>query len=220
MKTPEDLYRRWLPMGLLSSHTRTHGQAPKEPWEYGEAFQDYFRKAVEMKYKLMPYIYTQSKLASDKGLPMVRALLVEFPQDPGAWLVDNQYMFGSDLLVAPLFENGKSRQVYLPKGKWVDYQTRKVYEGGWHQIETGELDVVLMVREGVVIPHVRVAQSTGDIDWDHIELQSFANTGEKAVLQLFLPDQQELKEVAVTKKGNKLSVSRDPFAGKVKWSLK
>lgn len=220
MKTPEDLYRRWLPMGLLSSHTRTHGQAPKEPWEYGEAFQDYFRKAVEMKYKLMPYIYTQSKLASEKGLPMVRALLVEFPQDPGAWLVDNQYMFGSDLLVAPLFENGKARQVYLPKGKWVDYQTRKVYEGGWHHIQTGELDVVMMVREGAVLPHVKVAQSTGDIDWNQIELQSFANTPEKAVLKLCLPDQEEIKEVVLTKKAGKLTVSQDPFAGKIKWNLK
>lgn len=209
MKTPEDLYRRWLPMGLLCSHTRTHGQAPKEPWEYGEGFQDYFRKAVEMKYKLMPYIYTQSKLASEKGLPMVRALLVEFPEDPGAWLVDNEYMLGSDILVAPLFENGKSRQVYLPKGKWVDYQTRKTYEGGWHEIATGELEVVMLVREGAILPHVKVAQSTDQIDWKNIELVSFNADKAKATIQLFLPDESLVRDVPVTKKGNKYFINAD-----------
>jgi alpha-D-xyloside xylohydrolase len=219
MKTPEDLYRRWLPMGLLSSHTRTHGQAPKEPWEYGEAFQDYFRKAVELKYKLMPYVYTQSKLSSEKGLPMVRALLVEFPDDPGAWLVDNQYMLGSDLLVAPLFENGKTRQVYLPKGKWVDYQTKKVYEGGWHEVAAGELEVIMMVREGAVLPQVKVAQSTGDIDWNNIELFCFANTPPKATFKLYLPGHEKVETVAITKSGSKYKVSQDPFGGKIKWAF-
>ncbi|MCF2502610.1 alpha-xylosidase [Dyadobacter sp. CY107] len=220
MKTPEDLYRRWLMMGLLSSHTRTHGQAPKEPWEYGDDFQNYFRKAVELKYKLMPYIYTQSKLASQKGLPMVRALLVEFPEDPGAWMVDNEYMLGSDILVAPFFENGKSRQVYLPKGKWVDYQTRKVYEGGWHDIAAGELEVVMLVREGAVLPHVKVAQSTDQIDWKNIELVGFNVTSSKTAMKLFLPGESEVKDVLIVKKGSKLVVSKDPFEGNVSWALK
>lgn len=220
MKTPEDLYRRWLMMGLLSSHTRTHGQAPKEPWEYGDDFQNYFRKAVELKYKLMPYIYTQSKLASQKGLPMVRALLVEFPEDPGAWMVDNEYMLGSDILVAPFFEHGKSRQVYLPKGKWVDYQTRKVYEGGWHDIASGELEVVMLVREGAVLPHVKVAQSTDQIDWKNIELVGFNVTGAKTTMKLYLPGESEVKDVLIVKKGSKLVVSNDPFEGNVSWAMK
>ena len=219
MKTPEDLYRRWLMMGLLSSHTRTHGQAPKEPWEYGEDFQNYFRKAVELKYKLMPYIYTQSKLASEKGLPMVRALLVEFPEDPGAWMVDNEYMLGSDLLVAPFFENTKSRQVYLPKGNWVDYQTGRTYEGGWHDIAAGELEVVLLVREGAVLPHVKVAQSTEQIDWENIELVAFDVNSARTTMKLLLPGESEVKDVLVMKKGGKLAVTNDPFAGRVKWVL-
>jgi len=219
MKTPEDLYRRWLPMGLLASHSRTHGQAPKEPWEYGQDFQNYFRKAVEMKYKLMPYIYTQSKLASEKGLPMVRALLVEYPDDAGAWLVDNQYMLGSDLLVAPFFENGKTRSVYLPKGKWIDYQTGKTYGSGWHEIAAGDLDVAVMVREGAVLPHVGVAQSTGDIDWSHITLATYGGDA-TAQVQLFLPGQERVKEVVLTKKGSKYVISSDPFGGKIKWEVR
>lgn len=220
MKTPEDLYRRWLPMGALASHTRTHGQAPKEPWEYGEAFQDYFRKAIELKYRLMPYVYTQSKLAADKGLPMVRALLVEFPDDPGAWTVDNQYMFGSDILVAPMFENGNERQVYLPKGKWVDYQSRQTYEAGWHTIGTGELEVAMLVREGAVLPHVEVAQSTDAIDWSAISLQLFGSPAGPASVSLLLPGEQQVQEVVLAKKGSRFVVSQDPFEGKIKWHIK
>ena len=220
MKTPEDLYRRWLPMGLLTSHTRTHGQAPKEPWEYGEDFQNYFRKAVELKYKLMPYIYAQSKIASEKGLPMLRALFIEFPNDPGSWLVDNQYMFGSDILVAPFFEQVKSRSVYLPKGQWIDYQTRKVYDGGWHEIAAGELEVIMLVREGAVLPQVKVAQSTKDIDWKNIELVSFALNSEKASVQICLPSDNVVKEVLLTRKGKKFTVVNDPFAGVVSWIVR
>ncbi|TDE14557.1 glycoside hydrolase family 31 protein [Dyadobacter psychrotolerans] len=220
MKTPEDLYRRWLPMGVLASHTRTHGQAPKEPWEYGEDFQIYFRKAVELKYKLMPYIYAQSKIASEKGLPMLRALFVEFPNDPGSWLVDNQYMFGSDILVAPFFETAKSRSVYLPNGTWIDYQTKKVYEGGWHDIESGELEVIMLVREGAVLAQVKVAQSTGEIDWKNMELVSFAGKSDNATVKICLPADNLVKEVLLVKKGNKLVISKDPFERKINWILK
>ena len=121
--SPEDIYRRWLPFGFLSSHTRAHGAPPTEPWLISESFTKAFRQAAEMKYKLMPYVYAQAKDCSERGLPMVRALLVEFPEDPGAWLVEDEYMFGSQILVAPLLESGNSRTCYLPKGKWIDYQT-------------------------------------------------------------------------------------------------
>jgi alpha-D-xyloside xylohydrolase len=73
-----------------------------------------FRLADEMKYKLMPYIYAQSKDCTERGLPMMRALFIEYPDDPGSWLIDNEYLFGSDMLVAPMFENAKNRKVYLP----------------------------------------------------------------------------------------------------------
>lgn len=150
---------------------------------------------------------------------MVRALLVEFPDDAGAWLVDNAYMLGTDLLVAPLFETGKTRSVYLPKGKWTDYQTGKAYESGWHEIAAGELDVVILVREGAVLPQVKVAQSTGEIDWANIELRSFA-TATSAKVQLFLPGQDNVKELTLVKKGGKYVVGSDPFGGKVKWTVR
>lgn len=174
--TPEDLYCRWIPFGFLTSHTRAHGAPPTEPWLYdSKRVQDVFRKSAEMKYRLMPYVYAQAKECTEKGLPMLRALFVEFPDDPGAWKVDDEYLFGSQILVAPLLESGMTgRTVYLPEGKWIDYQTEKVYEGGWHRIEAGSLPIIMLVRDGSVLPHLKLAQSTAEMDWSKMSLKVYS----------------------------------------------
>ena len=112
---------------------------------------DKFRAIDEMKYKLMPYVYAQAKDCSEHGLPMVRALFVEFPDDPGSWQVDDEYLYGSQILVAPLMhENETGRDVYLPPGTWIDYQTGKAYAGGWQKIEAGKIPEIILVRDGTV----------------------------------------------------------------------
>ncbi len=215
--TPEDVYRRWTPFGMLTSHVRSHGNPPTEPWEYGEDFMNGFRKADNMRYELMPYIYAQAKHASEKGLPMLRALFVEYPDDPGSWLVDNQYLFGSDILVAPMFENGTKRSVYLPgKGNWYDYQTGKVYAGGWHEIETGEIPIVMLVREGSVIPNIALAQSTKEMDWTKLSLKVY---GDEAVGKIYLPETETWKEVKVSKSGESYNLTSNPFEGKVEFEI-
>ena len=171
--SPEDIYRRWLPFGFLSSHTRAHGAPPTEPWLISESFTDAFRDCAEMKYKLMPYVYAQAKDCSERGLPMVRALFVEFPHDKGAWYVEDEYMYGSQILVAPLMESGTEREVYLPRGKWIDYQSGAVYEGGYQTIKAGKIPAVILVRDGSLIPHVPLAQRTDQIDWNAIELKAY-----------------------------------------------
>ena len=169
--TPEELYRRWLPMGFLTSHSRAHGAPPTEPWLYeNKEFIDYFRKAAELKYSLMPYIIEEAQESAGNGWPMFRALLLEYPEDPGAWKVDDQYMFGSKIMVAPLLEAGtKSRDVYLPgKINWVDYQTGDIYSPGWQTISAPEegLEAIILIPQGASIKHVPVAQNTSEIDWD------------------------------------------------------
>lgn len=171
--TPEELYRRWLPMGFLTSHSRAHGAPPTEPWLFeNKEFIDYFRKAAELKYSLMPYIIEESEIASANGWPMFRALLMEYPEDTGAWKIDDQYMFGSKIMVAPLIEAAStSRDVYLPGEKmWVDYQTGEKYTPGWHKISVipDNLQAIIMIPEGTTIKHVPVAQSTSEIDWDAV----------------------------------------------------
>ncbi len=193
--SPEDIYRRWLPFGFLSSHTRAHGAPPTEPWLISESFTKAFRQAAEMKYKLMPYVYAQAKDCTERGLPMVRALLVEFPDDPGAWLVEDEYMFGSQILVAPLLESGNSRTCYLPRGKWIDYQSGKVYEGGYQTIEVGEIPAVILVRDGSLIPHAPLAQRTDQIQWDKVELKPYKADAKKCQGLLFKPGDSVLQRI-------------------------
>lgn len=194
-QSPDELYRRWLPYGMLTSHSRVHG-VETEPWLYGEDFVNYFRECAELKYKLMPYIYAQAKLSADNGLPMQRALLLEFPDDPGAWMIDDEYMFGEQMLVAPMLESGTSRTVYLPgKGKWIDYQTGKVYASGWQQIECGKLPIVILVKDGSAIPHVAVAQSTDKIDWKKIDWKKYRVAEKSAIGYQFIPGDKEVIKV-------------------------
>jgi len=193
--SPEDIYRRWLPFGFLSSHTRAHGAPPTEPWLISKSFTDAFRACAEMKYKLMPYVYAQAKDCSERGLPMVRALLVEFPQDPGAWLVEDEYMFGSQILVAPLMESGNERTVYLPKGKWIDYQSGKIYEGGYQTIQAGKIPAVILVRDGSLIPHAPLAQRTDQINWNKIELKPYKADASRCTGLLFKPGDQAIKRI-------------------------
>ncbi len=218
-KAPEDLYKRWTAFGMLVSHSRTHGAPPTEPWEYGEAFLGEFREMDEMRYKLMPYIYAQAKDCSEKGLPMTRALFVEYPRDPGAWLVDNQYLFGSDILVAPLFDENRIRSVYLPTGNWIDYQTGKTYPSGWHQIEADNMPVVMLVKDGAVIPHIKLAQSTMQMDWSELELVVYASQGKKAQGLVCLPSDNKLEQVEVTVEGNNLKLTENPLVGDVKFRM-
>ncbi|MGL1884968.1 MAG: alpha-xylosidase [Reichenbachiella sp.] len=214
--TPEDLYRRWAPFGMLTSHVRSHGEPPTEPWEYGEDFMNAFRKADNMRYELMPYIYAQAKHASDNGLPMVRALFIEYPNDPGAWLVDDQYLFGQDLLVAPLFEEITERQVYLPGGRWIDYQTGKTYDQGWHLIVAGDIPIITLVREGAIIPHIQLAQSTMDMDWSKLRLKVY---GESAKGKVFLPGDDTYEILEVKKVDGTLQLEANPYDGKVIFDL-
>ena len=200
--SPEDIYRRWLPFGFLSSHTRAHGAPPTEPWLISESFTKAFRECAEMKYKLMPYVYAQAKDCTERGLPMVRALLVEFPNDPGAWLVEDEYMFGSQMLVAPLLESGSVRTVYLPslgvagQGlKWIDYQTGKVYDSGWQTIEAGPIPAIILVRDGSIIPHAPLAQRTDQIDWDAIELKAYKADATRCTGLIFKPGDAKIEVI-------------------------
>ncbi len=217
--TPESLYRRWAAFGALSSHSRSHGTPPKEAWEYGDGFLDYFRLVIEMRYRLMPYIYAQSKVSAELGLPMVRALFIEFPDDPGAWKVDDQYMFGSDMLVAPMMKDDRGREVYLPPGYWIDYQSGRTYRGGWHFIDKGPIEIIVLVRDGVMIPHIELAQSTADMDWSALELKIYA-TGKGEVSGLVcIPGEEKIHRLELNRSGRRYVLSGDPLEGKVRWKL-
>jgi alpha-D-xyloside xylohydrolase len=219
-RTPRDLYRRWMPFGMLTSHSRCHGAPPKEPWAYGEEFTDDFRRAAELKYGLMPYVYAQARLCSERGFPMLRTLFFEYPEDPTSWQVEDEYLFGESLLVAPLFEEHSSRYVYLPPGRWVDYQSGIAYDGGaYHEIPAGEISVALLVREGTAIPHAKVAPHTGEMDWHELELRVFAGESPTAVAGVRLPEDDTVHGLRLDRSDQGFSLADDPLRTRVNWQI-
>jgi alpha-D-xyloside xylohydrolase len=170
----------------------------------------------------MPYIYAQAMDASSRGLPMVRALFVEFPDDPGSWGIEDEYLFGSDMLVAPLLETGStSRDVYLPPGKWIDYQSGRSFDSGWHHMEAGTIPVVLLVRDGAVIPHIALAQSTAAMNWSALDLEVFTSSAAAptATGMVALPG-GTLHQVSLDRRGQNYVLRADPLAGAVKWTIR
>ena len=146
---------------------------------------------------------------------MLRALFVEFPNDPGSWLVDNEYLFGSDLLVAPLLEEVTERDVYLPPGQWIDYQTKQVYDGGWHKIKAGDIPIVVLVKNGAVIPHIKLAQSTQDMDWSKLTLKVYATDATTtATGKVYLPGSDTVQTISTNKKGSSFEVGTNPLSSK------
>jgi alpha-D-xyloside xylohydrolase len=194
--TPRDLYLRWLPFGTFTSHFRCHGLPPTEPWEFDAAFVEQFRHVVEFRYRLMPYIWAQAVDCSAKGHPLLRPLFFEFPEDPGSWLVDDAFMFGQDILVAPLFEQVRSRDVYLPPGVWVDLVSGERHSGGGYlHLEPSSLGAVVLGRAGRVLPTVESAAYTGAIDFGRVELLVL---GDGPATGLFCqPQEQDLVSLRV-----------------------
>ena len=129
--------------------------------------------------------------------------------------MDDEYLFGSDMLVAPLMESGiTGRDVYLPPGQWIDYQTGKTYAGGWQKIEAGQIPVVALVREGAAIPHMKLAQSTAQMDWSNLELVVYAAKATRARGLICLPSDNVLHAVEVSKRDANFALTANPLAGK------
>jgi alpha-D-xyloside xylohydrolase len=167
----------------------------------------------------MPYIYAQAKDSSAHGYPMLRTLFFEYPNDPTSWTIDDEYMFGSSLLVAPLIEPGDTRKVYLPPGTWIDYQSNKTYEGAkWHQITAGPIPVILLVKDHTALAHLKVAQSTSEMDWNNVELKIFSSDN-GPVTGWFTSPQNDVFQLELNNTGRGYALKTDPLAGKVKWQV-
>lgn len=164
--TPE-LYTRFLQSGALGPLCRTHSAKDtndQEPWSYGPAYEAINRRAIELRYQLLPYLYTVFEEAARTGLPVIRPLMLEYPTDRATYRLDTQFLIGSDLLVAPvLTEGATSRQVYLPAGEWFNYWTGEKLVGPKTVEVATPLDLLpLFVRGGALVPTQPVAQYTDE----------------------------------------------------------
>lgn len=144
------LFKRWLAFGLLSSHSRLHGnESVRVPWSIDEEAVEVTRTFTNLKKKLHPYLVETMREVSEKGLPMMRPMLLAFPEDPTSCFLDQQYMLGPDLLVAPVFNAEGDVTFYLPAGKWRNYFTDEIIEGGrWLTESHGFNSLPLYARNG------------------------------------------------------------------------
>ncbi|MBW4361033.1 DUF4968 domain-containing protein [Flavobacterium sp. NAS39] len=158
-----ELYVRWMQFGIFNPLSRAHheGGNAVEPWVFGTEAENITRTAIELKYKLFPYIYTYAREAHDTGLPLMRALFLEYPNDTETFELNGQFLFGKELLVAPVVEKGAvTKKLYLPEGEWINFNDGKsVYKGKqWITVEAA-LDVIpLFVKKGAIIPSMPVMQ--------------------------------------------------------------
>ena len=148
-----DVYKRWCAFGMLSSHSRLHGSdSYRVPWAFDEEANDVLRKFVKLKCTLMPYLYSQAVKAHTEGVPMLRPMFMEFPEDRACETLDMQYMLGDSLLIAPVMNKNGKINYYLPEGKWTNYLTGEVVNGERFSKETHDyLSLPLMVRPNSVI---------------------------------------------------------------------
>ncbi|KUL50851.1 MULTISPECIES: alpha-xylosidase [unclassified Streptomyces] len=165
--TPDPaVFKRWLAFGLLSSHSRLHGNVSyRVPWAFGDEAVDVARKFTRLKHRLMPYLYGAAAEAHRDGVPVMRPMVLEFPADPACRTLDRQYMLGPDLLVAPVFSAEGDVEFYLPEGTWTHLLTGERVRGpGWRRETHGFDSLPLYVRPGALLP-LGADERRPDGDW-------------------------------------------------------
>lgn len=180
--TPE-LLCRWVQVGAFSPLFRNHsanGSIYQEPWQFGEETVNIYRKYVELRYRLLPYLYDLFWEGEKTGLPIMRPLVLHYEKDENTWNLNDEFLAGEHLLVAPVLEQGKTkRMVYLPEGNWYDFWTGKKYEGGAYYLVDAPLDTCpIFAKEGSMIPTYEVMQYTGEKPYDKLKVLIFPGEGE------------------------------------------
>jgi alpha-glucosidase len=220
-----ELYLRWMQYGALTPFCRNHseiGNVDQYAWAWGDVVQAIVREALQLRYRLMPYIYAAFLTASETGAPVQRPLVFDHQDDPLVRDLDDEYLFGRDLLVAPVLEAGQtSRQVYLPEGDWYDWHSRVRYTGpSFIQVPTPMEQIPVFARGGAVVPlWPEAPDSTDGYHPDVIELHLFLPTVDgvhRSLLQeddglTFAADRGRRcrSELTVTRSGDRLELRAD-----------
>ncbi|MDX2096420.1 MAG: glycoside hydrolase family 31 protein [Leptolyngbyaceae cyanobacterium bins.59] len=178
-----ELFARWMQVGMLYPLMRGHSAmstARHEPWVFGDWVENICREYIELRYRLMPYLYTLFWEAHQTGAPILRPLLYHFPNDPKTYNLADQVMLGPFLMAAPILRPGvEHRAVYLPEGCWFDWWSGEVYDGPVHILARAPLErMPLYVRSGSIIPMAQVMQHIGEQANHDLTLRIWPGQGE------------------------------------------
>lgn len=207
-KPYKELYLRWAAYGVFSPFMQYHGVMPHEPWAFGEESTQIYKAFARLRVSLIPYTYSYAYQATQDGLPIMRQMALEYPDDPKAQIQDDVYLFGKEILVAPVHEEGAhSRKLYLPSGEWLDFWGPTRYSGGQEIIVSAPLgSIPIFVKNGSIIPRGKEGKlfaSVANIGSDAYILDIVPNgqssfplfDGKKTIL---IQSKKEQKDLTVT----------------------
>jgi len=206
--TPEDdCYIRWMQLGLFSSHARFHGTSPREPWHFGDKVVEVYKRFAKIRYKLIPYIYSEAYKCTKNSNPLMKPLVLEYEKDPNVINIDDQYLFGSNILVAPILTKENRRQIYLPEGDWLDFWTKKEYQGkSWIYYESSLDEMPLFIKKGSIIPTGPMMQYIGEKELNSLTINIYHKDKEEYLYY----DDNEKFAIKCKSKSNEIKIILGP----------
>lgn len=179
-----ELFARWIQLGVFHAFCRVHSSGDhgdQEPWVFGEEITDIVRKFVELRYQLLPYLYTAFWKYINDGTPILKSLVLYDQEDTSTHYRSDEFVYGEQILVCPIIEpNAKGRRMYVPKGKWYNFWTDEVVDGGKEIWVDADIDSMpIFIKEGAVIPKYPVQQYVGEKTFDEITLDVYYKEGKE-----------------------------------------
>mgnify|MGYP001079491762 CR=1 FL=1 len=180
--TTGELLARWVQVGCFSPLFRNHcakGNINQEPWLFGDEVREIYKKYVELRYRLLPYLYDLFREEEQTGMPVMRPLVLHYEKDPETFTKNDEFLFGERILVAPVTEQGAHKKmVYLPEGEWYDYDTREKISGGKYFLKEAPLSVCpIYVKAGTVLPNYEPMHYIGEKELDTLVLDVYPGDG-------------------------------------------
>ena len=177
-----ELLSRWVQVGCFTPLFRNHSSIytrDQEPWAFDKETEDINRKYIKLRYKLLPYLYDCMWLGEKNGLPIMRPLVIHYEKDKNTHNINDEFLFGENILVAPILEQGKNnRVVYLPEGTWIDYWTNEAIEGGGDILKEAPLETCpIYIKSGSIIPNYPEQNYVGEKKITELTLDIYEGTG-------------------------------------------
>ena len=204
-----DIYKRWCAFGLLSTHSRLHGNSTyRVPWLFDEESCDVLRFFTRLKGRLMPYMFSQAVKTHITGIPMMRAMVIDFADDPACHALDRQYMLGDDLLCAPILNDASVAEFYVPSGRWTDIITGRVYEGEkWYRTECSYFEMPILARPSSILVYGNFER---DFEYEYLDgaevvIYELAD-GETASAAVYDKNAVHLADIRAERIGDRITV--------------
>ena len=212
-----DLYKRWCAFGLLSTHSRLHGSTTyRVPWLFDDEACDVLRFYTKLKGSLMPYLFAQAIKTHETGVPMMRAMIIDFMEDAVCRFLDTQYMLGDSLMVVPVMNPAGVAEFYLPNGIWTDIVTGDVYEGGRYvKRSCSYTEMPILAKENSILGF---GKFDNDVVYDYVQDTKFIMyqlaDGKTAKFTVYDAKANEVLKLAAKRNGNTIEVDATPTVQK------